>query len=138
MLTLNVNAQTKTIFSNIVALFTLQGLQYLIPLILLPYLVQTLGIEYFGLLAFATATIAFFRSTVAYGFDFTGTKQIALKKEHKHKLESILSSILAVKLLLVFITLTILMLMMITVEKISIEITLCFYTFFVFLRDWLF
>ena len=75
---LKTNAQTKTILSNIVALFTLQGLQYLIPLILLPYLVHTLGIEYFGLLSFAIATIAFFRAMVSYGFDFTGTKQIAL------------------------------------------------------------
>lgn len=138
MLRLNINAQTKTILSNIVALFTLQGLQYLIPLILLPYLVHTLGIEYFGLLAFATATITFFRSTVAYGFDFTGTKQIALKKKHKNKLETILSSILAVKLLLVLITLFILMLMMLTIEKISVERTLFLYTFLVVLGDALF
>jgi len=135
---LKISTQSKTILSNIIALFTLQGLQYLIPLILLPYLVHTLGIEYFGLLAFATATIAFFRSTVAYGFDFTGTKQIALKKENKRQLGEILSSILIVKLLLVIITFLILLLMIFTVDKISITSTLFLYTFLVVIGDALF
>ena len=138
MLTLKLNTQTKTIIGNVIALFTLQGLQYLIPLILLPYLVHTLGIEYFGLLAFATATIAFFRSTVAYGFDFTGTKQIALKKENKRQLGEILSSILIVKLLLIIITFFILILMILTVDKISITSTLFLYTFLVVIGDALF
>jgi len=135
---INISSQQKTILSNIVALFTLQGLQYLIPLILLPYLVHTLGIAYFGLLSFATATIAFFRSIVAYGFDFTGTKQIALKKENREELSAILSSILMVKLLLVFTTLIILFILIFTLEKISIESSLFLYTFLVVLGDALF
>lgn len=132
------NTQTKTILSNIVALFTLQGLQYLIPLILLPYLVHILGIEYFGLLSFATATIAFFRSTVAYGFDFTGTKQIALEKENKERLSDILSSILFARFMLVIITFFILLLMILTIDKISTSSTLFFYTFLVVIGDSLF
>ncbi len=135
---ISINSQQKTILSNMFALFTLQGLQYLIPLILLPYLVHTLGIAYFGLLSFATATIAFFRSTVAYGFDFTGTKQIALQKEDKSALSDILSSILMVKLLLVGITLFILIILIFSLEKISIESTLFLYTFLVVLGDALF
>jgi len=135
---IKLNAQSKTILSNMVALFTLQGLQYLIPLILLPYLVHTLGIEYFGLLAFSTATIAFFRSTVSYGFDFTGTKQIALKKENKEAITNILSSILTVKLILVGLTFIILMLMIFTIDKISIEATVFLYTFLVVIGDAIF
>ena len=133
-----INSQTRTILSNIFALFTLQGLQYLIPLILLPYLVHTLGIEYFGLLAFATATIAFFRSIVAYGFDFTGTRQIALNKENKDELTKILSSILFVRFILVVITFFILMLMILTIDKISLTSTLFLYTFLVVIGDSLF
>ncbi len=135
---IKINSQKKTILSNIVSLFTLQGIQYLIPLILLPYLVHILGISYFGLLAFATATIAFFRSTVAYGFDFTGTQQIALQKENKKALGDILSSILMVKLLLVTITLFILIVLIFALEKISIESDLFIYTFLVVLGDALF
>ncbi len=132
------SSQKRIILGNIVTLFTLQGLQYLIPLILLPYLVHILGIAYFGLLSFATATIAFFRSTVAYGFDFTGTQQIALQKEDTSGLSDILSSILMVKLLLVGITLFILMILIFSLEKISIESSLFLYTFLVVLGDALF
>jgi len=135
---LNISSQSKTILSNIVALFTLQGLQYLIPLILLPYLVHILGIEYFGLLSFATATIAFFRSVVSYGFDFTGTKQIALAKENPKALSDILSSILIVKLILAAISFCILLLMMAIIDKISMSSMLFFYTFLVVIGDAIF
>lgn len=135
---IQLNSQTKTILSNIAALFTLQSLQYIIPLILLPYLVHILGIEYFGLLSFATATIAFFRATVAYGFDYTGTKQIALKKENKQQLEDILSSILFVKLILVITTFLILILMILTLDKISISASIFLYTFLIVIGDALF
>ncbi|HIP12823.1 MAG TPA: hypothetical protein EYG73_08920 [Arcobacter sp.] len=135
---IKLNAQSKTILSNMIALFTLQGLQYLIPLILLPYLVHTLGIEYFGLLAFATATIAFFRSTVAYGFDFTGTKQVALAKDNKEELSKILSSILTVRFILVGITFLILLLMIVSIDRISIETSIFLYTFLVVIGDALF
>ncbi len=101
-------------------------------------MVHTLGIEYFGLLAFATATIAFFRATVAYGFDYSGTKQIALEKENKQELTAILSSILFVKFLLIFITFIILLLMISTIDKISLTSSLFLYTFLIVIGDALF
>ena len=45
---------------NFIYLFVLQNANYIIPLILLPFLTQTLGAANYGKLAFAQAFIAYF------------------------------------------------------------------------------
>ena len=135
---IRLKAEHKTIVSNVVALFTLQGLNYILPLILLPYLVHVLGIERFGLLAFATATILFFRSVVAYGFDYTGTQQIAIQREDTKKVSEIFSAILSVKFLLVGATFLVLLLLLGFVEKVGLEWKVFLFTFLVVIGDALF
>ena len=133
-----VKAEHKTVISNAFALFILQGLQYLLPLILLPYLVRVLGIENFGLLAFASATIAFLRGVVAYGFDLSGPQQIAMNREHNSKITEIFSSIMAVKYLLVIFTFIILCVLLLTVDKFGQNWELFLLTFLVVLGDAIF
>jgi len=131
-------AEHKTIVSNVIALFTLQGLNYILPLILLPYLIHVLGIERFGLLAFATATILFFRSVVAYGFDYTGTQQIAIYREDMRKVREVFSSILFVKFILLLLTFLVLVSLMLFVDKIALEWKVFLFTFLVVVGDVLF
>lgn len=90
----------KTILSNFISLFILQGSMYVIPLILLPYFIRVLGLENYGLLAFATATISFFRAIVEYGFNLSATKQISIYKHNQEKLNEIYTTVLVSKFLL--------------------------------------
>ena len=65
---LSKNKDVKKLSVNFLSLFSVQGLNILLPLLTLPYLFRVLGAEKFGLIAFAFATITFFRVFVDYGF----------------------------------------------------------------------
>ncbi len=133
-----VKSEHKTVIANAFSLFILQGTNYILPLILFPYLVRVLGIENFGLLAFATATIAFFRGIVAYGFDLSGTQQIAINQTEQRKITEIFNSILAVKAILVILSFILLVLLTALIDKIYVHWEVFLYAFLIVIGDALF
>ncbi|HHC4763080.1 TPA: flippase [Escherichia albertii] len=62
---------------NIFYLFLVQTSNYIIPLLTLPYLLRTLGIEGFGKLMLGQAIIQYFILITDFGFNFSATKKIA-------------------------------------------------------------
>jgi polysaccharide transporter, PST family len=62
---------------NMFWLYALQGLNYLIPLAVLPYLIRVLGVERYGLVAFAQAFAQYFTLITDYGFNLSATKRVA-------------------------------------------------------------
>jgi PST family polysaccharide transporter len=132
------NKKYKVVLSNIFSLFILQGSNYILPLILLPYLVRVLGVEYFGLLAFATATVNLLRGIVSYGFDLSGTQQISIHRNDLQKLVEIFSSILVVKFLLLIISFLFLCVLLLFVDKLHEHWEVFILTFFLSFGDVLF
>lgn len=96
---LNSPAQ-KRLAENFISLSFLQMVNYILPLLTLPYLVRVLGAEKFGLIAFAQAFIGFFFVITDYGFAFSATKEISINRDKKEKVSEIFNSVIASKLLL--------------------------------------
>lgn len=107
----------KKLLSNFMSLSSLQIASYIFPLLTIPYLVRVLGIENFGQLNFAMAIIFYFQILTQYGFQLTGTKEIALHRDDPIQLEKIFSTIMFVKFTLLFLSFMILAVLMISVER---------------------
>lgn len=97
---MSLNIDLKTLRNNFLSLLTLRLGNYIIPLIALPYLISVLGVEKFGLVAFAEMIIMYFKSIVDYGFDLTGTRSISENKKNKESVNKIVNVIFGVKFIL--------------------------------------
>lgn len=83
--------------TNITFLFVLQGANYLLPLITVPYLVRVLGPQNFGRIAFAQAFIQYFVVATDYGFNLSATRAVALVRDDPEQLSDLVSAVMIVK-----------------------------------------
>ncbi len=98
------NSSYRRVGSNFVALSFLNGIYMLSPLILIPYLIRTIGSEAYGIYIFSWTFIYYFIFIVNYGFDFTSTKSIAIHAENREEISKIYSLTLFSRLALVLIS----------------------------------
>lgn len=94
------NQGEKKVYENFIALILLQGSNYLIPILILPYLIRVLGAEKFGVIVFAQAFINYLVILTDYGFNFSATREISLNREDVHKVSQIFSQVFITRLFL--------------------------------------
>lgn len=120
---------TRRIISNFFSLSVLQAANLLLPLITFPYLVQVIGLEKFGLLSFATATIIYFETLTDYGFDLSATRRISICRNDPEQVANIFSAVMTIKALLALLSLVILTLLVLLVERFSSSMLVFYLTF---------
>lgn len=129
------NLTAKRLADNFIALLSLQFINYVLPLFLIPYLIQTLGMEGFGIYAFVFAIATYGTKFSDYGFDLSATYHISLHKDKPNKINEIFSSVLFIKFILAMIFLVFLTLAIFFIDKLYLYKELLFLSYGMFLGN---
>lgn len=100
---LKILKKNKLLLENLFFLCIIQGVEMFVPLITFRFLIQTIGVEKFGLLNFVMAFVIYFQILIDYGFNVSATRDISLAKASKKKINIIVNRVLSTKIyLLIF------------------------------------
>ncbi len=113
------NSTIKRLSDNFISLVVLQGINYLVPLIIFPYLVRVLGIDGFGLYSFIFAIIMYGVMISDYGFDLSATHNISINADDKDKKDEIFSSVMIIKSVIAILYLIFLSILILFIDKLS-------------------
>lgn len=94
------NSEYKQVSQNMMYLTLLNFITYISPILLIPYLLKTVGEEKFGIYIFSWTFIFYFVYLVNYGFDFSATNQIAINKIDKYKISNIFFNIIFIRVII--------------------------------------
>ncbi len=100
---------------NIISLFIIKGLEYILALITFPYLVRILQVENFGAVVFTQGIIQYFVLFTDYGFNLLGPKEIA-QHDNTEERGKIFASIFGAKLILLLVSTIIFICMIIGIK----------------------
>jgi PST family polysaccharide transporter len=90
------------LFSNFFALSIIQGTNFLIPLLVMPFVIRRIGVSGFGVISVAQVVMVYLSTISDYGFNLTATRDVALNKEsgNTEKISSIFFTVLTSKIIL--------------------------------------
>lgn len=90
----------RTVSGNFIYLSILNGLNILLPLITLPYILKIVGEGNYGIYSYVYSVIQIVIIFSTYGFNFSATKLISECRDNKEKVNSIYNAVIASKLLI--------------------------------------
>lgn len=94
--------KNKILFKNIASLGVIQIVNFIFPLITIPYVSRIIGPEGFGTINYITAIISYFVLIIIFGFDLTATRKVALNSGNPSEISKIYSEITGSRIILFF------------------------------------
>lgn len=111
------NNLNPALISNFFSLVILQGANYLFPLLTVPYLFRTLGVDTFGLISFATAFVQYFVILTDFGFNLYGVQYISVNRDNKNLRDIFFTNVVVAQLFLFIIGFLVLISIIFTFDK---------------------
>ena len=119
----------KRLATNVFSLSILQAFTYILPLATLPYLINVLGVDNYGLIVFAQTIVMFFSVFIDYGFNLSATREVAICKKDGARLEELLSAVFLIKSALTLLSIIPFYFIVASVERFSEHASIFFVSF---------
>ncbi len=133
-MTINNNKVTE----NFISLLLVQGVNYILPLVTIPYLVRVLGLSGFGLYTFVLSVIQYFVFLTDYGFNLTAARKVSIFRNDTDQLAKIFNTVMAVKLCLLLISCLTVYILLLLIPKFQSDKTLYYIAMLGVLGNFLF
>lgn len=92
------------LFKNISSLALIQVGNYIIPLLIIPYISRIIGIENYGSLEYARTIVLYFTIFLDYGFNLSSTREISVHRDNKELVNRIVTNTYIAKGILLLIS----------------------------------
>jgi len=132
------NTDHASVMKNFFSLTFLKGLEYLVPLFLVPYLVRTLGLERYGIVQSAVSFMYIFYILTNFGFNYSAARQISVYRDDPDMSSKIAGAILILKSMLMILSFIIMLGLAMTIPSLQSELGLIILTFGFIVGDVLF
>ncbi|MBC5992105.1 flippase [Pontibacter cellulosilyticus] len=137
------NVDDVLLLKNFIYMGILQGTNYLLPLITVPYIARIISPDHFGLVSYSQALITYSTILIHYGFDYTSTREIATKKNNTQYISTVFSNTIYTKFLIFLICIVVFIPLVLFVPKFSENSEIYLVTFLinigaVLVPNWLF
>ncbi len=122
-----------SLIENFVSYFLFKAIDAVIPLIIIPYLIDVITDKKYGIYAFAFSLIFYFQNIIQFGFDLSSVRDIALMRDDKKKLTKVYNDTLTAQFYLFVGSIIVLAILVLVVPDIREHyIIYCFFTILLF------
>lgn len=121
----------KIIFKNLFSLGFIHGMNLLIPLLVMPYLVKVIGLSTYGIISTAQNFVAFFVMLIDFGFNITAVRSIAQAKDDRGKVSETINRVFFLKLLLLVLAFFLFLLIVILIPNFRHNFLIYAFSFFI-------
>lgn len=118
-ITSKLNGSQVVVLKNFVYLILLQLINYILPLLTIPYLTRVIGIGNVGQINFSSAVMVYFTVLVTFGYNYVGTKNISKNKHDIPMLNSYYTNAMIIRFVLLIIGFLFLMVISFFSEKLN-------------------
>lgn len=113
---------------NVASLGLVQLANYIIPILIVPFVVRALGVELFGKASYAQNIISYLTIIVNYGFEYSASQDVAIHRDSKQKIKIIFWTVVHFKIFLLAISFVALTVLYFVFSKVNEEPRLYVYT----------
>ena len=118
----------KTLYRNMASLGLLQVANYLIPILLIPFVTSILGNELFGRVSYAQNIVSYLTLLVNYGFEYAATRRISLAEGNSDETHRIFWSVMRAKVWLLLVSFVALACLPLFIPRVEADFRLYLYT----------
>ena len=96
----NMHVKHSTILRNMASLWLVQLANYLIPILVIPFVTRALGVDSFGKVALAQNIVSYLAILINFGFDYSATQDIATHRQDMRCVRVIFKTVMGSKCVL--------------------------------------